>query len=271
MTIHKNKKMFFIIIILILVLITFSISLLYIKHKTLDETKATKSINNDNKDKKAEDIESITEQFIKYLFANNKNEAGNLSLGVVRYNILSNNIEIERNFEIKRLNTNVVFSSDELAIAKSTIEYLENIENEHDVLFYEVRLLKENNEWKVYYLNEEEPSINYDNGGNISLDNSEELNRVFSEYIETLSAGEYEKAAQYLIGRSKKMHKKANSALNEINLINKIRDIENNVVYNNGNIAISKFNYINSDRLLSVLVYFYLTGQGWKIYNVNQI
>lgn len=219
-----------------------------------------------------ERIVKTTDEFINDLFDNNSNKAGELSLGIVRFNILSNKLDTDSDFSIDNINSELNFASDNLAIVNSTVEYADKLKNEYDVVFYEVKLLKEEDIWKIYHLEEKDPSFNYDKK-DVLLNNAKknELKDSFSKYVESLSKGEYQKASQYLVGRAKKMHNKANPALNQLKLVNKITDLETNVIYEEEKIAVSQFNYINDNRPLSVLVYFYLTERGWRIYNVNQI
>lgn len=219
-----------------------------------------------------EKIINTTDEFINYLFENNPDKAGELSLGVVRFNILSNKVDIESDFSIDKINSETSLATDNLAIVNSIVEYVDNTKNEHDVVFYEVKLLKEKDKWKIYHLEEKDPSFVYDKSNDlVSEDKENELKNIFSEYIKKLSEGEYQKASESLIGRAKKMHNKANPALNQLNLVNEVTNLESNIIYQEEKIAISKFNYTNDNRPLSVLVYFYLTEQGWRIYNVNQI
>lgn len=218
------------------------------------------------------DVVKTTHEFIDYLFEGENNKAGNLSLGLVRFNILSNTIENSKSFSIKNISFESSFLSDTLAVVNSRIEYVDNNKKENDLIFYEIKLLKENESWKVFSLNEVEPALSISNLKNTVDEKTEnEIISIFKNYTHSLSKGEYEKASQYLIGKAKKMHTKANAALSKLNTVGKITELYYEPVHLEENAVVYKLNYKNNGTPLSVLAYFYRTGEGWKIYNVNQI
>ena len=222
------------------------------------------------------DIILNTDKFITCLFENKLEKAGELSLGIVKFNVLSNktDFELEKGFNIEDIKLEPGFVSDNLAIVNSAVSYVDNVDGEYNMVFYEIRLLKEENEWRVYCLNETDPL--FENKGNRKTINPDTLNKkdfekIFCGYTENLSNNRYQEASKYLIGRAKKMHKKANPALGELNLVNDITELNTKVICAEKDNVVVRFDYKNNDKPMSVLVYFYLTGWGWRIYNVNQI
>ncbi len=256
--IFKNNKTYFILIIILIFILTFNL---------MGCSKVVSS-NLEN------DILLNTDKFITHLFKNELEKAGELSLGIVRFNVLSNKTDLEGSFSIENIKSKLSFVSDDLAIVNSIVSYIDNINNEYNMVFYEIKLLKEEDVWKAYHLNEIEPSFNNKNNKKVT-DTTESIKEDFKEifigYTESLSKGNYRESSQYLIGRAKKMHKKADPALNELDLVNTITGLKTEIICAEKNNVVVRFDYKNNDRPVSVLVYFYLTSQGWRIYNVNQI
>lgn len=220
-----------------------------------------------------EEINKQVNEFIRHLFAGDADKAGDTALGAVKFNVMANNTDYETQYAIKNINSETTFKADDMATVYSIIEFNDTHKNDHDLVFYEIKLLKENGAWKIFNLNETEPVLSNNpitDKKAIDAITDDSVN-VFKDYTNALAAGDYNKAGDYLISKAKKMQSKANPAIQKLNIIGEITDISCNAIHTEENIFVSKIKYKNDNKPMTIIAYFYKTGEGWKIYNVNQI
>lgn len=220
-----------------------------------------------------EKINKHVNEFIEYLFAGDKDKAGDMTLGTVKFNILSNMIGYDTQYTIQNVKSETIFKDNDIATVYSIVEFNNTVKNEHDLVFYEVKLIKDNEAWKIFNLNETEPILSnkpIEDKKAIDAITDDNVN-VFLSYAKALTRGEYDKAGQFLISKAKKMQSKANPAIQKINIIGEITDISCHAIHAEENIFVGKIRYKNDNKPMTIIVYSCKTGEGWKIYNVNQI
>lgn len=225
------------------------------------------------------EIELVGDQFIKDLFSWDKDRLEKVTLGTVRFNVAANKDGVEANqWELVNVESKGRFIGDNLGEVYSTVEYKDKL-GEANTIFYSIQMLKRDGEWRIYRLKEGEPQIEgeftrgllagtWDTGSV-----KEELEKVFLAYVGGLLEDDYKGASSELISIARRLHDDTGQFIRGANLFEgkPVEIVSTRMIHENENIAIYEFKYSKGETILNSMVHFYLTGQGWKIYDVVQL
>ena len=205
-----------------------------------------------------------SETFIRSVIEGDKETALALSKGMLKFNISNNELKAS-DYKLLSMDHSEGFGNKKIASIVSRVEFKN--ETDFNMVWYEISLKNENG-WKVYSMEEVNPDIPHkqSNQANITT-----IEKVFMSYIESIQDGDFKGAAKYLVGKAKRMHTQTSELLQKSNLIKGIEEMTSEVLYSTNEIAIVNFSYKNNNQDISVVVYFHLTAEGWKIYNVQQL
>lgn len=206
--------------------------------------------------------------FINSLYKRDYDEAIARSLGNVKYNISVNKGSNHLNdVKINALDCYIIYKNDNLCDIYSTIEYV--IDNELYLDFINAKMIKEDGVYKVYKLENTEPNYRfYKKNKNIDISSAA---NVFQKYVELLNDNAYKEAGTYLIGKAKMMHNSTSDILKEARLIKDPHNYAYEYLAGGSKFLKLKMNYMNDNRQINVLVSFFNTLEGWKIYDITQI
>lgn len=216
---------------------------------------------------------NISELFTINLLNANENSL-EFSTGEVKNNIKSNIKDLEK-FDIINIKSKVEYSSGSFAITNVIVEYETN--NDVDVVFYRFYLVRENNEYLIYKIENDFSFANFmlneDIIGELEIKKNE-LFTTIEDYMKDLEQGELILSSRYLIGKAKQNHDKSyqfiNRAKEQIKI--DISNIKHEVLIENSNkISVVKSTYTNDNRLISILTTLYKTSKGWRIYDISGI
>lgn len=249
-----KKRYIFLILILIIVLVTGC-------------SKETAS--NENEVKDIEDMTSVevVETFIKYLF-NNDDNVLNYVTGKVKKNIY-NNFDNVNKTEVINIDNTLELDNDNISIIHSTIEY--ETDNGINVICYRFKLANIENRYLIYKVEEAPPIFKENKEEN---EDDKEIYKVIDGYYKAIEEKDFEKAADYLVGRAKSNYLLTFDYLKELyENIEKLifTDIEYNKIFDDGKFVLVKNSYSINDKDLQVLITLYKTHQGWMIYDVEEI
>lgn len=215
-----------------------------------------------------------SDTFINNLFSANKDVLLSTT-GDVRRNV-ENNLDKMKEYEIIHLFSDVEFSTNEFATVNTVVEY--GISDEIDVSFYKFYLIKENNEFLIYNLEED---ISLASLREIQGDKTEaelmsetDMFKTIEGYMSDLSSENFSLSSRHLIGKAKINHNLSYQFVSQAKdqIIFDISNINHVIVAANlSNVSIVKTTYINNGREISILTSLYRTSKGWKIYDVTQI
>lgn len=217
--------------------------------------------------KNNDSIVSDYKAFITALYNGEYYLLENMALGEVKFNIETNKINKSFNVDIINIDTYLTVNNKYHSELYSTIEYMMDDELYYD--FTKAKLIKIDESYKIYKLESTEPYCYiYKNKGNIDISNAE---NILKEYIKALEEKEYKKAGKYLIGQAKKAHNLTSDILKKATLVNEPKDFESFFLAGGKEYLKIMTVYTNDHREVSVIVSFFNTQEGWKIYDISQV
>jgi len=205
--------------------------------------------------------------------------AKGLSLGKVLFNISSNLGKQTSKHKVTNLEVDIESKDKTWAKAFVLLE-TQSYSGAIDVHWYDLYLTKQGREWKVYKLEEVEPKLlgNYvlkkavglfDRGH--SERNLKQAEKLFRQYLHALTSNEYDQASDMLIGRARNSHVSEGFMLKRAPVITTVEDLQFELLNNNLDYLVMKASYQVKSRDVSVIVSYYYTMEGWKIYDVSQV
>lgn len=216
------------------------------------------------------EAEITAEEFITHAARQEIEKALEVSTGLVKYNLHNTKLISARAHVVLEVNTHIVTETHDMAIAQINIESINPL-NEVSMHWYEVYLLREEDSWKVYKIEEVDPLIENKHAVS-SNDDTEEALLIFQGFCEKIISKDYPRAGSYLIGRAKNNHELAGNMLTNAVIT------EGEVTINNAKsimvgdkVMVLKIEYSIGSKKMRSIVSYYKTSRGWKIYNVSQI
>lgn len=207
-----------------------------------------------------------SDAFLELLLNEDYVKAQEYSLGSIKYN-LANSVPSNQNKFLININSNINSVNDEFAVVNSTIEV--SGANYFNVDFLKLYLIKDNETYKVYRIEEEDPLLIEENN-ELDMELSEHI-KVFKDYVLYLSENDFNKASKLLIGKARKAHIQTKDIIKNTKLIENPSNFNIEPLYVTENNVITRTSYMNNQNVVNNLISFYKTSEGWKIYNVSQI
>lgn len=195
-------------------------------------------------------------------------EAKKLTSGLVYFNLNNLQSDKDKAHVVINLKTTTLSESNSWALVQAIVESV-NPQNTISVHWYNLTLLKEDI-WKIYKLEEIDPLFA---PGRIEDKDVQEGEDIFAEFSRTLLEKHYQEAGTFLIGKAKNSHEQAATFLEDTVIAESKQVKINSAIALSGseNNLILRLDYQLDGRDLSVIVSYYRTSKGWKIYNVSQI
>lgn len=234
------------------------------------------------KDSKNEALQKNTiEQFITNIITNNPETAQIQATGSVLANIQKqSNLQQNNIFTIVNIKVDIQKQNDHWAQGNVQVETKDS-KGIVDVHWYQVYLINnnnsnsENNTWLIYRIAETDADLKgIKEVGAAKTSIKKVVNDaqiVFNEYITCLANNQYEDAGKWLIGRARTSHQQAGNILGKAPVVSTVGEIEFTPLLAGKKDLVAKVEYVVDKRKVSLAISFYLTSEGWRIYNVVQI
>lgn len=206
--------------------------------------------------------------FIGALYHGNYEIAEDLSTGTVKYNIATNKNNKKLDIAIIDVSTYVINANNTICEFYAYIEYYLQEEYYCDFIKSSM-LLDKDGYYKVYKLENSEPYYRlYKNNKNVDITSAE---NTFIEYVKALESRKYKDAGTYLIGQAKTIHNATADILKDATLIKNPKDYKSKYLIGGNEYLKLKISYTNDNKNIDVIVSFFNTQEGWKIYDISQI
>lgn len=212
------------------------------------------------------EVEDVIISFVNNLFEKNK-DVLNYSTGSVKSNIYNNFDSINKS-KVISIDSMQEVNEKEFAVVHSAIQY--EYENNANVVFYRFKLIKKEDKYLVYQIEESGPIFI---GGDIGNQLSEDMLSPIEDYLNIVARNNLEKGIEYLVGNARKNHLLTYKYLENISELNnvEISDVRYEMKFNNENISLVEVKYRLGNRDATILVTLFNTYQGWLIYDITQI
>lgn len=218
------------------------------------------------------EAELTAKEFVGFMARQEIEKAREISTGLVKYNLYNAKPIAAKAHMVLEIDTKIKAESPDMAIVYTNIETINPL-NEVSKHWYMVYLINQNEDWKVYKIEEGDPIIEHKNkNAVISEEDIEEAVLVFQKFCAKIINNNYSGAGSYLIGIAKNNHELVG------NILNNTLTTEGPVIIHNAKsimtgdkVMVLKIEYSLGDKEMVSVVSFYKTSRGWKMYNVSQI
>lgn len=211
---------------------------------------------------KATDAERNAEQFIRYLAAQDMQNAKTLAAGSVLYN-LSKDQDVPA-AEITEIKVQTLAESTDWAELQVTTKLI-LADGDTDITWYKLNMYNDGT-WKVYQAELTGPNMA---GANTMLGDMEVVETVFADYMKALAA-DIQKSIKYLAGPARRAQEMALDTLGNTRLVNEIGDLTITPLWYNNDILVCRMDYTLDGRDVKVVVTF-AKCDTWKIAKVTAL
>lgn len=213
-------------------------------------------------------------QFLDALIGYDVNKAKELSAGSILANLSNTNRLGENNsgyseYIVVSKTINILSENENWAKLYAEVETKDRKTGRIDVHWYEIYLIENENNWRIYRLEEAEILPGKDQ--KIIPQNIEDIAKVFGQYVTLLSQNKYDEAGELLIGKARTAHEQTKSFFDKSPLIKYYKGINIDPLYYDGKVVIARIQYRVDGRDVVLTVSFFQTSEGWRIFNVSQI
>jgi hypothetical protein len=213
-------------------------------------------------------------QFLDALIGYDVNKAKELSAGSILANLSNTNRLGENNsgyseYIVVSKTINILSENENWAKLYAEVETKDRKTGRIDVHWYEIYLIENENNWRIYRL--EETEVMNGKEQKILPQNIEDIAKVFGQYVTLLSQNKYDEAGELLIGKARTAHEQTKSFFNKSPLIKYYKNINIEPLYYDGSVILAKAQYRVDGRDVVLTVSFFQTSEGWRIFNVSQI
>lgn len=139
--------------------------------------------------------------------------------------------------------------------------------NNTDVNWYRLYIAKENTEMYVVKV-ENIPPVLTSKSLTFSDKEKTALKNTFQAYLKNLGSKNWDGAKSYLAGQALTSFTASQQYLQKADLVKNVTAPRMELIWKNRKMAVAGYYYKVSDRLVSVIVTFYKTQDGWRIVNV---
>lgn len=156
--------------------------------------------------------------------------------------------------------------SSEWAVVDAVVE-LELFNGDTDVTWYQLEMVKQNNDWKIYRAELAGPEIAGKSKDAPTTD-VVAAKDVFEQYLSALATNEWDKAAKYLAGPARRAHEIGEPFFGRAPIIEKVEGVILKPVWYNGRLLVCSATYRINGQDACVLATFIHTERGWKMVQV---